>query len=199
MNEVRRIFSDLFIHPERTFPALGSRGMAYLLVYVLPAIIFFSLMSSAVFYGYTVLVIMTPILFTGLYGAVVAYSYMDYRAPRKLKIAAQEVVPEVLINYFKKQYPSASVPMMVSKDRLHWVAYGHIDKRRMARAMTFVEYHLMDPPPRLTDYFINHSDEVSHAYLIIEDPLNEIFRITDHPSEDSVYYPVTVFDKEESQ
>lgn len=198
MNEVRRILADLFITPEITFPALDSKIKAYLILYILPLIIFVCLMASAVFYGYTLLVVVTPIAFTLLYAVSMSHSYKNFRSPRKLKIASEEVLPEVLIDYFKKQYPSASVPMMLSKDRKHWVAYGHINKNRMARAMTFVEYHLMDPPPRLTDFFINHADQIKHQYLIIEDPRTELFRITDNPTKNSVYYPVTVFDKEEA-
>lgn len=196
MNKVQRTLADLFITPERTFPALETKLKAYLILYILPLIIFVCLMASAVFYGYTFLLIVTPIIFGLLYFTAVISSYRDYRSPRKLKIASEVVLPEVLINYFKKQYPSASVPMMVSKDRTSWVAYGHIDKKRMARAMTFVEYHLMDPPPRLTQYFIDNVDKIKHQYLIIEDPVLELFRITDNPPKDSVYYPVTVFDKE---
>lgn len=199
MNSTGQTLHDLLVTPEKTFPALGTRFKAYTVMYVLPLVIFVSLMGPAFFYGYTLILVVIPVVFIALYVFSIYASYGEYRTPKKLKIASEVVLPEVLIDYFKKQYPSASVPMMLSKDRAHWVAYGHIDKKRMARAMTFVEYNLMDPPPKLTHYFIDNSHLVKHQYLIIEDPDTELFRITDNPPNDSVYYPVTVFDKEDEK
>ena len=49
------------------------------------------------------------------------------------------------------------------------------------------------------EVFEDNSHLVKHQYLIIEDPDTELFRITDNPPNDSVYYPVTVFDKEEEK
>ena len=199
MIKTGQTFHVLLVTPEKTFPALGTKFRAYVVLYALPLIIFVSLMGPAFFYGYTLMFFVTPVVFIALYGFSIYASYGEYRAPKRLKVASEVVLPEVLIDYFKKQYPSASVPMMLSKDRTHWVAYGHIDKKRMARAMTFVEYNLMDPPPKLTHYFIDNSHLVKHQYLIIEDPDTELFRITDNPPRDSVYYPVTVFDKEDEK
>lgn len=197
MNSAIRIFDDLFIHPERTFRTLGSRKMAYLVLYLLPLIIFGSILVSSIFYGYMLFIGITIAVFVLLYSVAIGYFYYGNRQARELKVASEEVLPDKLISYFKKHHPDASLPMMLSQNRRNWVAYGHIEKNRMARAMTYAEYHLMDPPPRFTKYFMDHADEIKHQYLIIEDPEQELFRITDHPPEKSVYYPVTVFDKED--
>lgn len=197
MNKVVKVFYDLFIHPEKTFKTLGSRRMAIFVLYVLPLIIFGSILASSLFYGYILFIFITIAVFVLLYSTAIGYFYYSTRQTRELRVASEEVLPEKLISYFKKQHPDATLPMMLSHDRKHWVAYGHIDKIRMARAMTYAEYHLMDPPPRFTKYFMDHADEIKHQYLMIEDPLLEMFRVTDNPPEESVYYPVTVFDKED--
>lgn len=199
MSEASRVFSDLFITPEHTFPIFDSKFKAYFFIYILPFIIFFFLMASALYYSYMFLVVITAVIFGALYLGVIWYSYQDYRSPQKLKLASEILIPEILVNYFRKLYPSATVPMMVSDDKKQWVAYGHINKDRMARAITFADYHMMTSPPdpELDEFFMNHSHEVKHQYLIIEDPIQGKFRITNSPVDGSVFYPVTVFDLEE--
>lgn len=198
MTSATQVFNDLFIHPEKTFKTLGSRRMAYVVLYILPLVIFSCILVSSIFYGYMLFIAITIAIFALLYSAAISYFYYHTKQSRELKVASEEVLPEKLISYFKKQHPDATLPMMLSKDRGHWVAYGHIDKNRMARAMTFAEYHLMAPPPKFTNYFMDHVNDIKHQYLIIEDPVEQVFRITDNPPEDSVYYPVTVFDKEDA-
>lgn len=191
------VFKDLFVYPEKTFTMFNSRLSAYTILYVLPLIICLSIMASSLFYGYIPMLIITPVVFGIIYPIMVGYAYKGIKQSEELLRASEEQVPEKLISYFHKQYPSSTIPLMVSDNKLQWVAYGHIDRNRMARTMTFVEYHLMAPPPKLTNYFMENVDKIKHAYLIIEDPKREIFRITETPLKGTVCYPVTVFDKEE--
>lgn len=195
---MKRFLHNMLVTPEKTFPVLSTRPAAYFILYVLPAFLLLSMLSAIVVYSVTYLAWIIVLVGIIYLASLSAKGYQTSAEQNQLTTAQTQELPDVLIKYFKKQYPVSNLPMMLSDDRSHWVAYGHIDKNEMARAMTHLDYHLMAPPPEITDYFLKNTHKIEHAWLSVENPIKEKFRIsTDPQPSDKPSYPVTVFDRSE--